>query len=211
LFQLTILQKPLSRAMMKYNFLFGFLLFFTLAFGQSKVWTLQECIEYAHENNLTVQQNALNLRSAEISKDAAVANLFPDLNFGGGYFWQFGFSIDPVTNVRRRGDRQTSSFTLSSQWVLFDGLSNYKQISKARLDYMASLYSLDAIKNDISINIASAYLQVLLNKQVLEVAENQLDISKNQLDRNKNCMMPVPYQKAITCNLKRSTPAMNKV
>jgi outer membrane protein len=185
LFQLTILQKPLSRAMMKYNFLFGFLLFFTLAFGQSKVWTLQECIEYAHENNLTVQQNALNLRSAEISKDAAVANLFPDLNFGGGYFWQFGFSIDPVTNVRRRGDRQTSSFTLSSQWVLFDGLSNYKQISKARLDYMASLYSLDAIKNDISINIASAYLQVLLNKQVLEVAENQLDISKNQLDRNK--------------------------
>jgi outer membrane protein len=68
---------------------------------------------------------------------------------------------------------------------LFDGLANYKQISQARLDYMSSLYSLDAIKNDISINIASAYLQVLLNKQVLEVAQNQLDISKNQLERNQ--------------------------
>ncbi len=170
---------------MKYKTLLVALVLSTLSFAQEKAWTLEECINYAFENNLTIQQNALNLRSAEISKDAAVANLFPDLNFGGGYFWQFGFSIDPVTNVRRRGDRQTSSFTLSSQWVLFDGLQNYKQISKARLDYMASLYSLDAIKNDISINIASAYLQVLLNKQVLEVAQNQLDISKQQMDRNE--------------------------
>lgn len=169
---------------MKYKTLIVALLFSGLTFAQNKAWTLEECINYALENNLTIQQNALNVRSAEISKDAAVANLLPNLNLGGGYFWQFGFNIDPITNTRIRGDRQTSSFTLSSQWVLFDGLANYKQISQSRLDYMASVYSLDAIKNDISINIASAYLQVLLNKQVLEVAQNQLEISKNSLERN---------------------------
>ncbi len=170
---------------MKYFTILGALLFSLITTAQSKVWNLQQCIEYAYENNLTIKQNQLNLRSAEINKDAAVANLFPNLNLSGGYFWQFGFSIDPISNTRQPGNRQTSSFTLSSQWVLFDGLQNYKQISKARLDYMSSLYNLDAIKNDIGINIASAYLQVLLNKQVLEVAENQLDISKNQLDRNQ--------------------------
>ena len=153
--------------------------------AQQKQWTLQECIEYAFENNLTIQQNELNLRSAEISKDAAMANLLPNLNLGTGYFWQFGQSIDPITNVRRAGNRQTSSVTLSSQWVLFDGMQNYNQISKARLDQMASLYNLESIKNDISLNIASSYLQILLNKQILEVAQNQLEISGKQMERNQ--------------------------
>jgi outer membrane protein len=153
--------------------------------AQQKQWTLQECIEYAFENNLTIQQNELNLRSADIAKDAAMANLLPDLNLGGGYFWQFGFSIDPITNVRRPGNRQTSSVTLSSQWVIFDGMQNYNQISKARLDHMASVYNLESIKNDISLNIAASFLQILLNKQVLEVAQNQLQISAKQMERNQ--------------------------
>lgn len=170
---------------MKYKITLLVLLFAFFANAQSKQWTLQECIEYAFENNLTIKQNELALSSAAISKDVAMANLLPNLNLGAGYFWQFGFSIDPITNVRRAGNRQTSSVTLSSQWVIFDGMQNYNQISKARLDYMASLYNLDAIKNDISLNIASAYLQILLNRQVLEVAENQLLISKGQLERNQ--------------------------
>ena len=170
---------------MKYILVLGLVCSSFLVKAQQKVWTLQECVDYAYQNNLTIQQNELNLRSAEISKDAAVANLFPNLNLNGGYFWQFGFSIDPISNTRQPGNRQTSSFTLSSQWVLFDGLQNYKQISKARLDYMASLYNLEAIKNDIGLNITSSYLQILLNKQVVEVAQNQLAISDKQMQRNE--------------------------
>ena len=123
--------------------------------------------------------------SAELQRDAATANLFPNLNFNGGYFWQFGQSIDPITNVRRDGDRQTSSITLSSNWVLFDGLQNIKWIRQSKLDHLAAVYNLEAIKNDISLNIASAYLQVILNKQIFEVAENQLKISESQMNRSK--------------------------
>ena len=125
------------------------------------------------------------MRSAELQQDAATANLFPNLNFNGGYFWQFGQSIDPITNTRRAGNRQTSSITLSSNWVLFDGLQNIKRIRQTKLDHLASVYNLEAIKNNISLNIASAYLQVLLNKQISEVAENQLKISENQTNRSK--------------------------
>jgi outer membrane protein len=170
---------------MKYIFVIGIVCVSFSANAQQKVWSLQECIDYAFENNLTIQQNELSLRSAEISKDVAVANLFPNLNFSGGYFWQFGFNIDPITNQRLRGDRQTSSVTLSSQWVIFDGLQNYKQISKARLDYMASLYNLESIKNDIGLNIVSSFLQILLNKQVVAVAQNQLAISDKIMQRNQ--------------------------
>lgn len=170
---------------MRYTLLACALALSFFSFGQNKLWTLQDCIAYALENNLTIKRNSLDLRSAEISKDASVANLFPDLNFSGGYFWQFGLSIDPTTNVRTPGNRQTSSYTLSSNWVIFDGLKNYKQITQARMDYMASLYNLDAIKNDISLNIASAYLQVILNKQILEIADNQLKISVSQKNRSQ--------------------------
>lgn len=171
--------------MTKFILALGAFLFSLFSFSQTKLWSLQECIEYAFENNLTIRQNELSLKSTDLAKDAAMANLYPNLNLGGGYFWQFGQSIDPITNVRVAGNRQTSSYTLSSSWIVFDGMQNVKRIQQSRLDYMASVYNLDAIKNDISVNIASSYLQVLLNKQILEVAENQYAISKNQLIRNK--------------------------
>jgi len=171
--------------MTKYTLALGALLFSVLSFSQTKQWSLQECIEYAYDNNLTIKQNELSLKSTDLAKDAAMANLYPNLNFNGGYFWQFGQSINPVTNTRQSGNRQTSSYTISSSWVLFNGLQNVKMITQARLDYMASVYNLEAIKNDIGLNIASSYLQVLLNKQILEVAENQYTISESQLQRSK--------------------------
>lgn len=170
---------------MKFRLVVGAFFISILSFSQTKKWTLQECIAYAYENNLTIKSNELSLKSTDLAKDAAMANLFPSLNFNGGYFWQFGQSIDPITNTRKSGNRQTSSVTLSSNWVIFDGLQNVKRISQSRLNYMASVYNLEAIKNDISLNIASNFLQVLLNKQIVEVAQNQLTISIGQLDRSK--------------------------
>lgn len=170
---------------MKHILVLGIFIISLQAAAQNKQWTLQECIAYAHENNLTIKQSELNLKSTDLAQDAAKAFLLPNLNFGGGYFWQFGLSIDPTTNTRSPGSRQTASYTVSSSWVLFDGLQNIKSIQRAKLDYMASVYNLEDIKNDISINIASGYLQVLLNKQIYEVAENQLKISERQLVRNK--------------------------
>ena len=170
---------------MRYPLLICAILFSALSFSQTKLWSLAECIEYAHENNLTIQRSSLDLKSADLQRDAATANLFPNLNFNGGYFWQFGQSIDPITNTRRDGNRQTSSITLSSNWVLFDGLQNIKWMRQAKLDHLAAVYNLEAIKNDISLNIASAYLQVILNKQIYEVAENQLKISESQMNRSQ--------------------------
>lgn len=170
---------------MKFRILLAALALSMGVFAQKKAWSLQDCLIYAFENNLSVRQSQLNIQSSGINIDGANARLLPTLNLNGGYFWQFGFNIDPISNIRVPGNRQTSSYTLSSNWILFDGMQNYKRISQARLDNMAALYNLDAIRNDIGLNIASAYLQVLLNKQVMEVAENQLRISENLLKRSE--------------------------
>ncbi len=168
---------------------FLWLLFFlpsVPAFSQAdRVWTLEECVERAIQENITVKQAANQLVGAQNDKDAAMANLAPNLNFQGGYFWNFGLSIDPITNIRQSGDRQTASFTLSSSWVLFDGLQNVNQISISRLDYAASTYSLEDAKNSVALNVVSAYLQVLLDTEISEITQEQLVISTEFLDRTQ--------------------------
>ena len=167
-------------------------LIFSLAwFGLSQLthaqelWTLEKSITYAYEHNIQVQQSALDIERADISKDQSWANVFPNLNLNTGYYWTFGKSIDPITNVRIDGDRQTSSLTLSSNWVIFNGLQNYKNIEKAKIDHMAALYNLESMRNDIALQVTSQYLQVMLNKEVKSVAEKQYDISLKQVNRTK--------------------------
>lgn len=155
------------------------------AFGQKKAWTLQECVEYAIQHNIQVRQSANNVLSARNTQDAAYANLLPNLNLQGGYFWNFGLNIDPITNLPSRTDRQTANLALTSSWVLFDGGRNWNQISRSRVDLAAAQYRLEGIRNDIGMNVASQYLQVLLNKELFRIAEEQVQQSSRQLERVK--------------------------
>lgn len=152
---------------------------------EKKAWTLEECVNYALENNIDIQVQNQNVAMADYTKDANAANFFPNLTFSSGYNWNFGYTIDPVTNVPSSVSRQTGNFSLGSSWVLFDGLRNVNQMQQGRVDYLASTYQLEAIKNDITVNIASNYLQILMNKEVLGVTLEQLRTSKLMLEQTQ--------------------------
>lgn len=169
---------------MRNLFLFTTLILGLWVNGQD-LWSLESCITYAHEHNIQIRQSELSIESADISKDASWANVFPNLNLNTGYYWTFGKSIDPITNIRLDRNQQTSSMTLSSSWVIFNGFQNYKGIKRAQLDKMAALYNLESMKNDITLQVTSQYLQVLLNKEVLLIAENQYDISYKLVTRTE--------------------------
>ena len=156
------------------------------SWGQ-KPWTLEECVMYAYDNNLQIKQSSLSVEMAEVNKDAAWANMAPNLNFSTGYFWQFGNSIDPTTNTRVQGGSniQTSSSTISSSWILFNGLQNTNTIKQTKLDHLASLYNLEAMKNDVAVNIAAQYLQVLFDKEILNIADKQLSNSERLMLQTK--------------------------
>ncbi|MCT4625317.1 MAG: TolC family protein [Schleiferiaceae bacterium] len=138
--------------------------------GQNQ-WTLEQCVEYAFENNLQIKQSTLAIDQARVERNAAKANAAPNLNFNTGYFWQFGSSIDPVTNTRTLGgtNAQTNSSTLSANWTIFGGLDNYNAIKQTKLDYLVATYNLEDMRNDVAINIAGQYLQVLFNKEVVNI------------------------------------------
>ena len=148
-----------------------------------ETWSLSACIEHAEANNLDIQRGKNNILLAEINEDQSKLAFLPTLNLNGGYYWNFGLTIDPITNTRQPGSRQTLGSTASSNWTLFNGGRNLYQLQQARMNAMAAMYQQMELANNVYLNIASSYLQILVNQQLLEVAEGQLKASAQSLKR----------------------------
>lgn len=150
-----------------------------------QVWSLSACIEHAEANNLDIQRGKNNMLLAEINEDQSKLAFLPTLNLNGGYYWNFGLTIDPITNTRQPGSRQTLGSTASSNWTLFNGGRNLYQLQQSRMNAMAAMYQQMELANNVFLNIASSYLQILVNQQLLEVADGQLKASAQSLKRTE--------------------------
>lgn len=148
-------------------------------------WSLNDCIEHAKIHNIDIQRGENSVDLAQVNELQSKLAFLPAVNLSGGYFWNFGLTIDPITNTRQPGSRQTMSTTASGSWNLFSGGRNLYQLQQARMNNMASLYQLEEIKNNVFLNIASAYLQVLVNKQLEQVAISQLQTSTQSMERTQ--------------------------
>lgn len=158
------------------------------AYSQDNIpeqWTLQECIGQAIEHNITIRQAKLNAELAHNNLDVSQWSYAPNLNFGTNYFWNFGLNIDPVTNQISRQTRQTANFNLSSNWSVYEGGRKYKTIARDNNSLLAARLDYETAKNDISLNVASIYLQILLNKEIELVALEQVRISDLQVRRTE--------------------------
>jgi len=153
--------------------------------AQQRNWTLEECVTYAVENNLTVQQFELDLEDAKIDKSDAIGNFLPTLNGQLNAAVNTGLSFDPTNNNPVSATQFTSSGVVSSQINLFDGLSNVHQLNRAKLNAIANQYRLDDLVDDIRLNVANSYLQVLSNKESLKVARAQYVVTEQDMKRTK--------------------------
>ena len=170
---------------MKKSIIIVLLLFGVLVQGQSKKWTLKECVEYALENNISVKQSELDLELADVDKLTAKGNFLPSLSASSGVSENTGLSFNPVTN-----NAQTTTFLsvtgrINVGYTLFDGLRNFRQLQRADISKIASQYRLDKMKDDISLFVANNYLQVILNKANLEVFKSQNEVTKAQIQRTQ--------------------------
>lgn len=164
------------------------LLLIGVVFGinaQQKKWTLVECVQYAVDNNLTIEQFELDLENAKIDESDAIGALIPNLNGTATVTSNTGLSFNPATNEPTTNTILNVNGGFSSNLTLFDGLRNFKRIQRARLNGIANQYRLDNIKDDIRLNVANAYLQVLSNKEALKVAKAQYAVTEQDLKRIK--------------------------
>ncbi|MGB5273177.1 MAG: TolC family protein [Flavobacteriaceae bacterium] len=153
--------------------------------AQQKKWTLEECVVYAVENNLSIEQFELDLENATIDRSDAIGNMLPDLNGQFSISGNTGLSFDPTTQNPVTTTILASSGNLTTSINLFDGLRNINRLHRARLNAIANQYRLDNLKDDIRLNVANAYLSILSNKESLKVAKAQYAVTEQDLKRTK--------------------------
>jgi outer membrane protein len=183
---LTIILTTKIKKRMKNSITIVLLLFaVTFSSAQMRKWTLQECVEYAVDNNLTVEQFELDLENAQIDKSDAVGNFLPNLNASTSVSSNTGFSINPTNNLPTNSTAFNVNAGFSSNVTLFDGLRNINRLNRAKMSAIASQYRLDNLKDDIRLNVANAYLDVVSNKEQLKTFKAQYAVTEQDLKRTK--------------------------
>ncbi|MEM9077215.1 MAG: TolC family protein [Bacteroidota bacterium] len=159
---------------------------FSISFTQAqlKKWTLQECVEYAVENNLTVAQTELDLENAKVDKSDALGALLPNLNGDATLREDLGLSFNP-TSQEPVSSQLNFTGNVTSSVTLFDGLRNYRRLNRAKLNAISNQYRLEDLKDDIRVNVAQTYLDVLSNKEQLKVSEAQYAVTEQDMKRTK--------------------------
>lgn len=162
-----------------------FLLSGILLNAQNDEWTLQECIERALEMNISIAQSELDVELADLEKRDAVGNLLPGISASATNAWNTGLTQNVTTGILQTQTTRSFSAGISAGLTLFDGLRNYKQLQRAKLSKLASRYALEQMKDNIALNVANLYLQVLFNKESLKVIQAQHEVTLQQLERSE--------------------------
>lgn len=149
---------------------------------QSGGWTLRQCIDYALENNITVKQQDVTRRQNEVQLSMAKNSRLPDLNASASQNWSFGRGL---TSENTYSNRNTSSTSLSlgTTVPLFTGFRIPRTIELNKLNLEAATADLGKARDDISVQVAQAYVQILYNIELRDVAQRQIDIDSMQVER----------------------------
>lgn len=156
-----------------------------LIFSQQKVWSLEECIIYAIENNIQIKQQVIQTEVQQNSLDLAKLKLLPSLNASMSHDYSFGRALDFTTYEYVDNNALNEFFSAGGGMTLFNGLVNYNTIQKNKAELLAGREDLQNIKDNISLNIALAYLQILLNKELVSATNNQLQITLQQIEKTR--------------------------
>jgi outer membrane protein len=150
---------------------------------EAKRWTLQDCINYAVENNIGLQRQELQTESAEADLLHAKMGMLPSLNLGSDAQVGFGRSIDPVTNLITFQQNFSNSYSLSTSFQLFSGFAALNTVSANKFMVKAGIETGKVYRNTLIVNILGAYYQVMYAKGLEDAAKMQLDLSEKQLFR----------------------------
>jgi outer membrane protein len=156
-----------------------------LIFSQQKVWSLEECIKYAIDNNIQIKQQGIQTEIQKNSLDLAKFLLLPSLNGQASHSYSFGRALDQNTYTFFNQTLQSDYFYLGGSMPVFNGLQNYNSIQKNKYQVLASQQDLKDISDNVALNVALAYLQILLNKELVAANENQLNITLQQIEKTR--------------------------
>ena len=147
-----------------------------------ETWDLQRCITHAIEHNLSIKLKEAARNQSEVELNTAQWSRMPNLNGNIGQSFNFGRALQADNTYGNRNTRNTN-FSLGTNIPLFTGMQIPNNIALSKLNLKASTEDLAKAKEDISIQVASYFLQVLFNEELTKIARNQVALSQEQLDR----------------------------
>ncbi|MGZ8541615.1 MAG: TolC family protein [Chitinophagaceae bacterium] len=174
--------------MMKLCIKLGFCLFTCAVFPGKAVWSqtaekwdLRKCVEYAIENNISVRQADVQARMFALTYEQSKLSQYPSINLQNSAGTQFGRSIDPSTNQFTNDKILFANHSLNVNLDLFNWFSKKNTIAANRFQAEAYVQGVEKAKNDIALNVANAYLQILLNSEQIKISDVQVKQSVDQV------------------------------
>jgi outer membrane protein len=158
---------------------------FVITISAQDKWDLKRCVEYAVNNNISVKQADVQARLAELTFKQYQLSQIPILGFGGNISYNSGQSQDPATFALITAGLWSNQYFVQSNINFFNFNNLRNNIAGSKYAYQAADAATDKLKNDISLNVANAYLQALLGVQTANTAQLQLRFSQSQLDITK--------------------------
>jgi len=155
-----------------------------ITFGQ-KQWTLQECVDYAIANNIQIKQQELSVEGSEIELNSSINSRLPSLSAGASQNFNFGRSPSMATGVYEQNTSASTGFSLSSNVSVFNGMRISNQIKGNELNLMVATEGLKKAKENLALNVASYYLDILFKKELLKIAEQQYSLTEKQVERTQ--------------------------
>ena len=125
-----------------------------------KKWSLEECINYAFENNIQIKQSQINTETNKVDLLQKKMNILPSLSASSSHMINYGNKFDIYTNLYTKGTVKSDNFSLSSNMNLFSGFQQINSIKQSAYELKASKYNSDKIRNDMAIAITGYYLQI---------------------------------------------------
>jgi outer membrane protein len=151
--------------------------------AQHHLWTFQECLDTAIQRNISLNESRENNDLNRINLDQSKASLYPYLSATGREGVGFGRSLNPTTNQYLARTTNSSSFGISSAVTLFNGFQLTRTIMQNKMNLDAGKTDIDNVKNQVTLNLTTAYLQVLFDYEILDATKSQANATAVQVDQ----------------------------
>lgn len=153
--------------------------------AQDSLWTLQRSIQYAVDNNLDIKQSVLNERLSRLQLQQSQLGLLPTASASGNVGRSYGRSIDPTSNQFSTLGYTFLGLNGNVDVLLFGWFQKQNAIGQDKFLNKAAAADLDQLKNDVSLNVATAFLRILLAREQIHISENQVAFSLKQKEQTE--------------------------
>lgn len=163
----------------------AFLVASTGQISAQKEWSLEDCIRHAIDHNIQIKQQTIQTKVQKNTFEQSKLSLLPSISGQASHDYSFGRALDQTTYEFYNQTLQSEYFYLGGRTNLFTGLQNLNTIQKNKYELLAGEQDLQKIRDNVSLSVALAYLQILLNKELVTATENQLSTTREQIAKTR--------------------------